>query len=50
MLEPEERTAHLPDDTKKVPYYVRVRGFLEGDANVGDTVTMETLIGRKGAG
>ena len=47
VLEPEERTARLPDDTKKVPYYVRVRGFLEGDANVGDTVTIETLIGRK---
>ena len=47
VLEPEERTARLPDDTKKVPYYVRVRGFLEGDANVGDVVTIETLIGRR---
>ena len=46
VLEPEERTARLPDDTKKVPYYVRVRGFLQGEANVGDTVTIETLIGR----
>ena len=47
VLEPEERTARLPDDTKKVPYYVRVRGFLEGEAKVGDTVTIETLIGRR---
>ena len=46
VLEPKERTARLPDDTKKVPYYVRVRGFLEGEAKVGDTVTIETLIGR----
>ncbi len=47
VLEPEERTAKLPDDTKKVPYYVRVRGFLEGEAQIGDTVTIETLIGRR---
>ncbi len=47
VLEPQERTARLPEDTKKVPYYVRVRGFLEGEAEVGDTVTIETLIGRK---
>jgi 2-amino-4-ketopentanoate thiolase alpha subunit len=47
VLEPQERTARLPDDTKQVPYYVRVRGFLEGDANVGDTVTVTTLIGRR---
>ena len=47
VLEPEERTARLPEDTKKVPYYVRVRGFLEGDANIGDTVTIESLIGRQ---
>jgi len=46
VLEPEERTARLPDDTKKVPYYVRVRGFLQGEANIGDIVTIETLIGR----
>jgi hypothetical protein len=47
VLEPHERTAKLPEDTKKVPYYVRIRGFLEGEAEIGDTVTIETLIGRR---
>jgi hypothetical protein len=47
VLEPQQRTAKLPDDTRQVPYYVRVRGFLEGEAEIGDTVTVETLIGRK---
>ena len=46
VLEPQERTARLPEDTKTVPYYARVRGFLEGEASVSDTVTIETLIGR----
>ena len=25
ILEPEQRTAHLPDDTKAVPYYARMK-------------------------
>ena len=47
VLEPDERPDHLPTDTKSVPYYVRVKGFLEGPAQLGDVVTVETLLGRK---
>lgn len=46
VLEPGERTAHLPEDTKAVPYYARVKGFAEGKPEVGQTVTIETLLGR----
>lgn len=47
VLEPEERTAHLPEDTRRVPYYCRLKGFAEGDPRVGDIVEVETQIGRR---
>ncbi|MFH0916200.1 MAG: 2-amino-4-oxopentanoate thiolase subunit OrtA [bacterium] len=47
VLEPGERTGHLPEDTKATPYYVRLRGFAEGGLAVGQTVTVETLLGRR---
>ena len=46
VLEPGERTGRLPEDTRSVPYYVRVKGFAEGQPEVGQTVTVETLLGR----
>jgi hypothetical protein len=46
VLEPSQRTGHLPEDTKSVPYYVRLKGFAEGEPEVGQTVTVETLLGR----
>ena len=46
VLEPGERTAHLPEDTRRVPYYVRLKGFTEGEPEIGQTVTVETLLGR----
>lgn len=46
-LKPEERSPHLPEDTKKVPFEIRIKGFLEeGKAQIGDTVTIKTPIGR----
>lgn len=47
VLSPEERAPQVPDDTKKVPLELRVKGFLESEANVGDNVTITTLCGRK---
>jgi hypothetical protein len=47
VLEPSERTGHLPEDTKAVPYYVRVKGFVDGEPQIGQKVTVETLLGRK---
>jgi hypothetical protein len=29
VLQPAERSASLPEDTKKVPYILRVSGFLQ---------------------
>jgi len=47
VLKPEERSPRLPDDTKKVPLEFRLKGFLTHDANLGEEVEIETLIGRK---
>ena len=47
VLEPGERTGHLPEDTRDAPYYVRVKGFADGEPEVGMTVTVETLLGRQ---
>ena len=50
VLKAEERTAKLPDDTKKVPLEMWVKGFLKEDAAIGDTVTVETITGREETG
>lgn len=46
LLLPEERTAKIPDETKKVPYVVHVCGHLLEDANIGEEVTIVSRIGR----
>lgn len=46
VLKPEERAKALPEDTKKVPYVLRVSGFLIEDAEIGQTVSIRTIIGR----
>ena len=47
ILTPEERSPNLPEDTRKVPFELRVRGFLDDDADIGDDVIITTPIGRK---
>lgn len=47
VLKPEERTGKLPEDTKKVPLELWVKGFLNHDANFHDEVEITTLTGRK---
>ena len=42
VLEPSERAPQVPDDTKKVPLELWVKGYLQNDANVGDEVTVIT--------
>ncbi|HKM01092.1 MAG TPA: 2-amino-4-oxopentanoate thiolase subunit OrtA [Sedimentibacter sp.] len=42
VLEPSERAPQVPDDTKKVPLELWVKGFLQEDAKVGDEVTVLT--------
>lgn len=50
VLTPEERAPSLPEDTKKVPYILRVSGFLIAEAEVGQEVRICTLIGRELSG
>ena len=42
ILEPSERAPQVPDDTKKVPLELWVKGYLQKDANIGDEVTVLT--------
>ena len=47
VLLPEQRTGKLPEDTKKVPLEMWVKGFLQNEsAKVGDRVTILTRAGR----
>lgn len=47
VLDPSERTARIPGDTKQQPYFARVKGFVEGDPRIGEEVEMSTLLGRR---
>jgi 2-amino-4-ketopentanoate thiolase alpha subunit len=50
VLTPGERAPQVPDDTKQVPLEMRVKGFLEKDAQIGDEVVVTTAAGRTVAG
>lgn len=50
LLEPSQRATNLPDDTRATPYVMRVRGFLAADAEIGDEVTVKSMIGRPHTG
>jgi 2-amino-4-ketopentanoate thiolase alpha subunit len=50
VLQPEERAQNLPEDTRKVPYILHVSGFLTAAAQVGQQVTIRTIIGRELSG
>jgi hypothetical protein len=46
LLKPEERTGNIPEETKKVPLMMRMKGFLTNDAEIGEKVEIRTLTGR----
>ncbi|TYP53792.1 hypothetical protein LZ11_01515 [Thermosediminibacter litoriperuensis] len=47
VLQPGERAPHVPEDTKRVPLVMWVKGFLESnEAFLGDRVKVRTLAGR----
>jgi len=50
ILKPDERTAKIPEDTKKVPLEIWVKGFLTEDAEMGDAVEVTTRVGRTVSG
>jgi hypothetical protein len=47
VLEPAERAPNLPDDTRQLPYVLRVSGFLLEEAEIGAQARLRTLIGRE---
>lgn len=46
VLTPEQRAPAVPDDTRAQPLLMRVSGFLQQDAALGDAVSVKTIIGR----
>ena len=50
LLTPDERAPTLPEDTRQVPYVLRVSGFLLEDAELGREARIRTLIGRELSG
>lgn len=51
ILTPEQRPENLPAPTKAVPYEGWIKGFLlDDEAKIGDTVRVETFIGREVSG
>jgi len=41
------RAPTVPEDTQRVPYTCRVRGFFSGEAKVGECIAITTAIGRQ---
>ncbi len=50
VLNPEERSNALPEDTKKHPLEMWVKGYLQSDAELGEEVEVKTGTGRKAVG
>ncbi|MBW2058902.1 MAG: 2-amino-4-ketopentanoate thiolase [Deltaproteobacteria bacterium] len=51
ILEPDQRPDTLPDSTRAVPYEAWIKGFLlDEEAEIGEEVRIETLIGREMSG
>lgn len=46
VLNEDERAENIPDDTKKTPLTMWVKGLLMQDAQIGDYVKIQTLTGR----
>ena len=50
VLKPNERSENLPEDTKKVPLEMWVKGYLQAEAKLGDWVSIKTVTGRNEEG
>ncbi|MBT9164657.1 MAG: 2-amino-4-ketopentanoate thiolase alpha subunit [candidate division WS2 bacterium] len=46
LLKPEERIEGIPEDTSKVPFEARIKGFLVKDAYIGEKVEIITALKR----
>ena len=47
VLEPGERAPQVPEETKRVPLELRVRGFLAREAELGEEAEVVTAAGRR---
>lgn len=47
VLKPEERAPQVPEDTKKVPLELWVKGITQEDAKIGSMIEIITATGRK---
>lgn len=50
LLTPRQRAENLPEDTKKVPYEMRMKGFLLGGGELFDEVEITTTTNRREKG
>jgi len=50
ILKPSERAPQIPDETKKCPLEMWVKGYLDNDAKIGDEVSITTAADRKETG
>jgi len=46
VLSPDKRAPQVPDDTKKVPLEMWVKGYAMSDAKLGDTIKVKTMTDR----
>ena len=46
ILKSEERPSSVPDDTRATPLIMRVRGFLQSDAEIGEAAEVLTKANR----
>lgn len=47
VLNCEDRSPAIPEDTKKTPLKMWVKGYLLKDAEIGEEAEIETVIGRR---
>ena len=50
LLEPADRSPNLPAETADKPLMVWVKGFAQGEADLGEELTVETMTGRSVTG
>lgn len=50
VLKAKDRTGKIPEDTKKCDLEMWTKGELQEDAEIGDTVTVKTAVGRMDEG
>lgn len=50
ILQPEERTSKIPEDTKSTPFKMWTKGVLQNDCEIGGEATIVSVCGRQDTG